>query len=355
MAGFLDEPSGVVSVAVLVEVGDEHVSAFADESDRHRPADTAVAAGDDRGLSRPFQMSGAEWSPTPGWWPPLSTVPEGTSDGTAYPWPSFQRLRRPYSVRLFGTDSPSGGGARFAEGEVGPIRLDISKWFLSNDSLYRREPRRVWLWEEWPGRRGVDSGVDLVGEDIRGQLWAVQAKAYDPAYSVTKAEVGLLGEERETQLRGGRFSLPRRSDGSDTVRSGDGRTRSAFKTVRFAIPNFIPKSAANSRLLGLSRADIQSRSHWQKPTQPSIGQHSKRVPTLFETVRFGHSRIPPSGSELVVYISQRPGPRGSMTHAWLLLQFASRSQSYPRSAGTAVPCLVASGRPRARQAAFVDA
>ena len=138
------------------------------------------------------------------------------------------------------------------------------------------------------------------------------AKAYDPAYSVTKAEVGLLGEERETQLRGGRFIvIARRSDGSDTVRPGDGRTRSAFKTVRFAIPNLIPKSAANSRLLGLSRADIQSRSHWQKPTQPSIGQHSKRVPPFFETVRFGHSRIPPSGSELVVYTSQRPG------RAWL--------------------------------------
>ena len=39
-------------VAVLVEVGDEHVSALAGESDRHRPADTAVTAGDDRGLSR---------------------------------------------------------------------------------------------------------------------------------------------------------------------------------------------------------------------------------------------------------------------------------------------------------------
>ena len=65
----------------------------------------------------------------------------------------------------------------------------LCKWFLTNDPVYRRELRRVWLWEEWPGRWGADSGIDLVGEDIRGQLWAVQAKAYDPAYSVTKADV----------------------------------------------------------------------------------------------------------------------------------------------------------------------
>ncbi len=65
----------------------------------------------------------------------------------------------------------------------------ICKWFLTNDPIYRRELKSVWLWEEWPGRWGADSGIDLVAEDIRGQLWAVQAKAYNPANSVTKADV----------------------------------------------------------------------------------------------------------------------------------------------------------------------
>ena len=49
--------------------------------------------------------------------------------------------------------------------------------------------RRVWLWSEWPGAWGADAGIDLVAEDRDGGLWAVQAKAYDPSYSIRKADV----------------------------------------------------------------------------------------------------------------------------------------------------------------------
>lgn len=28
----------------------------------------------------------------------------------------------------------------------------ICKWFLTNDPVYKHELRRVWLWNEWPGR-----------------------------------------------------------------------------------------------------------------------------------------------------------------------------------------------------------
>jgi predicted helicase len=65
----------------------------------------------------------------------------------------------------------------------------ICKWFLTNDPVYRQQLRRVWLWKEWPGRWGADAGIDLVAEDHDGRLWAIQAKAYDPAYSVTKHDV----------------------------------------------------------------------------------------------------------------------------------------------------------------------
>ena len=47
----------------------------------------------------------------------------------------------------------------------------------------------MWLWDEWPGRWGADAGIDLVAEDRDGHLWAIQAKAYDPAYWVTKHDV----------------------------------------------------------------------------------------------------------------------------------------------------------------------
>lgn len=65
----------------------------------------------------------------------------------------------------------------------------VCKWFLTNDPMYKHELRRVWLWHEWPGRWGLDAGIDLVAEDRNGGLWAIQAKAYDPTYRVTKRDV----------------------------------------------------------------------------------------------------------------------------------------------------------------------
>ncbi|MBX7433783.1 Helicase associated domain protein [Mycobacterium sp. Y57] len=65
----------------------------------------------------------------------------------------------------------------------------VCKWFLENDPVYRSELRRVWLWDEWPGRWGGDAGIDLVAEDWNRGLWAIQAKAYDPKYRVSKKDV----------------------------------------------------------------------------------------------------------------------------------------------------------------------
>jgi predicted helicase len=65
----------------------------------------------------------------------------------------------------------------------------ICKWFLTNDPVYKHELRRVWLWDEWTGRWGGDADIDLVAEDRTGCLWAIQAKAYNPAYRVTKRDV----------------------------------------------------------------------------------------------------------------------------------------------------------------------
>jgi predicted helicase len=65
----------------------------------------------------------------------------------------------------------------------------ICQWFLTRDPVYAGEPRRVWLWDEWPGRWGADAGIDLVAEGRRGHLWAIQAKAYDEAAWITKRDV----------------------------------------------------------------------------------------------------------------------------------------------------------------------
>jgi predicted helicase len=70
-----------------------------------------------------------------------------------------------------------------------------------NDPLYQHRVRRVWLWDEWPGRWAADAGIDLVVEDRAGGLWAAQAKAYDPAYSVRKSDVDtFLSESSRPQF-----------------------------------------------------------------------------------------------------------------------------------------------------------
>jgi predicted helicase len=65
----------------------------------------------------------------------------------------------------------------------------ICTWFFSTDPVYRAELRRIWLWNEWPGRWAADAGIDLVAEARDGGLWAIQAKAYDPRYSIKKSDV----------------------------------------------------------------------------------------------------------------------------------------------------------------------
>jgi superfamily II DNA or RNA helicase len=67
---------------------------------------------------------------------------------------------------------------------------ELCRWYLLNDPVYRAQLSRVWRWKEWPGRWGNDeAGIDLVAEARDGKLWAIQAKAYDPDYSIKKADV----------------------------------------------------------------------------------------------------------------------------------------------------------------------
>jgi predicted helicase len=67
----------------------------------------------------------------------------------------------------------------------------ICKWFLTHNPVHAAllRPDRVWLWDEWPGQWGPDDGIDLVAEAKDGDLWAIQAKAYDLTTSITKADV----------------------------------------------------------------------------------------------------------------------------------------------------------------------
>jgi predicted helicase len=66
----------------------------------------------------------------------------------------------------------------------------ICKWLLHHLPEYRGQLRDVWLWNEWPGRWAADAGIDLVAAPADGGLlWAIQAKAYDAAYTIKKKDI----------------------------------------------------------------------------------------------------------------------------------------------------------------------
>ena len=76
----------------------------------------------------------------------------------------------------------------------------ICKWFLENDPEYKREIKRVWLWDDWPGRWGRDKGIDLVAEGFDGKIWAIQSKAYALNHSVTKNDIDRFLSESSRKI-----------------------------------------------------------------------------------------------------------------------------------------------------------
>jgi predicted helicase len=60
----------------------------------------------------------------------------------------------------------------------------VCKWFLTNDPTYKNTLRRLWLWSEWTGRWGADSGIDLVAEDHDGRMPATETM---PSFALSTA------------------------------------------------------------------------------------------------------------------------------------------------------------------------
>jgi superfamily II DNA or RNA helicase len=83
----------------------------------------------------------------------------------------------------------------------------VCKWFLETDPRYSDRLVNVWLWDDWPGRWGPDCGIDLVAEDRDGKNWAIQAKCYDPKYSVTKKDIDSFLSESSNENIGHRLLI----------------------------------------------------------------------------------------------------------------------------------------------------
>ena len=83
----------------------------------------------------------------------------------------------------------------------------LCSWYLINAPEYRRLVEKVWLWDEWPGRWAADAGIDLVVRLRSGDLWAVQAKAYDRHYALKKADIDSFLSESSREVFSSRLLI----------------------------------------------------------------------------------------------------------------------------------------------------
>ena len=93
---------------------------------------------------------------------------------------SFQKLLEKYRKISF---SQRDKGDRFER---------LMKAYLLTDPKYAHKFKKVWLWNEFPGRLDLgafDTGIDLVALTNEGDYWAIQCKCYQESSVIDKPAV----------------------------------------------------------------------------------------------------------------------------------------------------------------------
>ncbi|MBN8688697.1 MAG: DEAD/DEAH box helicase [Chitinophagales bacterium] len=80
----------------------------------------------------------------------------------------------------------------FSEKDKGERFERLMKAYLLTDPKYAYKFKKVWLWEEFVGRKdlgGGDTGIDLVALTNEGDYWAIQCKCYQESSTIDKPAV----------------------------------------------------------------------------------------------------------------------------------------------------------------------
>jgi len=80
----------------------------------------------------------------------------------------------------------------FSERDKGDRFERLIQAYLQTDPKYAYLFKRVWLWNDFPGRKdlgGNDTGIDLVALTQDGDYWAIQCKCFQEDASIDKPEV----------------------------------------------------------------------------------------------------------------------------------------------------------------------
>ncbi|MEJ7559859.1 MAG: DEAD/DEAH box helicase family protein [Pedobacter sp.] len=80
----------------------------------------------------------------------------------------------------------------FSQKDKGERFERLMKAYLLTDPKYSNKFKKIWLWEEFPGRKdlgGNDTGIDLVALNNEGDYWAIQCKCYQESSIIDKPSV----------------------------------------------------------------------------------------------------------------------------------------------------------------------
>ncbi|RED48806.1 DEAD/DEAH box helicase [Seonamhaeicola aphaedonensis] len=80
----------------------------------------------------------------------------------------------------------------FSEHDKGNKFERLMAAYLQTDPKYANKFQKVWLWNEFPGRKnlgGTDTGIDIVALTNEGDYWAVQCKCYAEGTIIDKKAV----------------------------------------------------------------------------------------------------------------------------------------------------------------------
>ena len=91
---------------------------------------------------------------------------------------AFEKIRRKFPAGDPGANHNR--GAHFEK---------LIKTYLKEDPRYKSLLTDVWLWNEWPGRKEGDTGIDIVAQEQSGDLWAIQCKFYESNHVLQKAGI----------------------------------------------------------------------------------------------------------------------------------------------------------------------
>jgi predicted helicase len=93
----------------------------------------------------------------------------------------------------------------FSEKDKGERFERLMKAYLLTDPKYAYKFKKVWLWNEFPGKQdlgGGDTGIDLVALTNEGDYWAIQCKCYQESSVIDKPSVDSFLSTSSRQFKG---------------------------------------------------------------------------------------------------------------------------------------------------------